>query len=185
MAETLSVPPEYNFYSSIYRNDISRWAGQTYKRPENITREIDLTQSAASSQAVTRCIRSLNGGCRGVSTGTTLYQDSYVPHMAATRDLRASYTARCPPSPAVPDSPDPSILRPTTEYGSRYRVPRPEPLLSPEFIARCSTTNLTARSVPGGVSPAWNTTYRQRQCEKVTEPQTSRAVTFFTHTGLR
>jgi hypothetical protein len=39
--------------------------------------------------------------------------------------------------------------------------------------------------VHGGLSPQWDTTYRRDYCERVTEPKTSTAVTFFTHTGLR
>jgi hypothetical protein len=181
------IPPEYNFYNTIYRNDISRWAGMTYKKPENISREIDLRRAAGESSTVSRCIESLRAGCRPVTTPHSLYQDSYVPHMPYKRGINASYTQRCPPSPAVPDAPDPQLLRPTTEYSSRYTVPDPEPFLPPELVARCSTACATARKIgtDGDYNPHWDTTYRHDYCERVTQPHTSHAVTFHSYTGMR
>jgi hypothetical protein len=71
----------------------------TYKKPENISREIDLPGAAGESSTVSRCLESLRTGCRPVTTPHSLYQDSYVPHVPYTRGINASYTLRCPPSP--------------------------------------------------------------------------------------
>jgi hypothetical protein len=159
----------------------------TYNQPEDISREIDVNKSAASSSTVTRCMISMRNGCRPVTTGTTLYHDSYVPHMGFSRDIGPTYSRRCPPAPPPPDAADPSILRSTTEYGSRYTVPNPQPFLRPGLVARCSTAGVTARAVGGDTvyNPMWNTTYRTDYCERVTTPVTSTAVTFRSHTGLR
>jgi hypothetical protein len=181
-------PAEPDYFTTIYRNDIARWGGMTYKRQqEDISREIDVSRTAASSSTVSRCMQSMRSGCRPVTTGTTLYRDSYVPHMASSRDIGPTYSRRCPAAPPPPDAADPSILRPTTEYGSKYRVPHPEPFLRPELVARCSTAHVTSRSIgrEPQFCPGWDTTYRNHYCERVTRPVTSDAVTFHTHTGLR
>jgi hypothetical protein len=181
------APADYNFYNTIYRNDVSRWGGQTYKRPENISREIDIRRASTESSTVSRCLESLRAGYRPVATPHTLYQDSYVPHVPYKRGISTSYTRRCPASPALPDAPDPSVLRPTTEYSSRYAVPRPEPFLRPELVDRCSTARFTTRTIgnDGRYNPSWDTSYRRDYCERVTQPHTTQAVTFHSYTGMR
>jgi hypothetical protein len=181
------IPSEYNFYNTSYRNDVSRWGGQTYKKPENISREIDLRQTASTSPGIARCLASMQANCRPVQTPNTLYRDSYVPHMPASRGIGPSYTRRAPPGSSIPDPPDPSILRHSTEYRSRYTIPRSEPFLPPELVDRCSTAKVTARTIGADrqFSPAWDTTYRRHYCEQVTHPQTTEAVTFHSTTGMR
>lgn len=177
---------DYNFYTSIYQHDISKWGGRTYRVPENISREMDVNTSASSS--VRRCMNSLKNTCRPVCTPTSLYRASYVPHMPTKRDLFSpSYSNRCPPSPALPDAPDPNVLRPTTEYGARYRPPNPKPFLSQDLVQRCSTASITTRSIRGEreYTPRWDTTYRKSYCEKTMEPKYSSTITFHSTTNLR
>ncbi|OHS93571.1 hypothetical protein TRFO_40156 [Tritrichomonas foetus] len=178
----------YNFYTSIYRHDVSRWGGRTHRKPENISREMDVSQIAATSSSVKRCMNSMTKTCRPVCTPTSLYRDSYVPHMPVTRGLFPIYSNRTPEAPAPPGAPDPSLLRPTTEYGSRYRPPNPKPFISQELTERCSTATVTTRSFnrqTHEVSPIWNTTYRASYCEKPYDPTYSSAITFHSATNLR
>lgn len=179
--------PTYNYYTTIYRKDLAQWGGKTHKRPENISRTIDVSQMADSNGTVRRCMKSMCTGCRPVTTPTSLHRDSYIPHMPCTRGLGPTYTQRAPPSPAPPNRPDMNLFRPTTEYGSRYMYPQPDPFLKSETVERCSTTKITTRSFNqnGEMNPQWNTSYRGQFCEKAYDPKTSQAVTFHTHTHLR
>jgi hypothetical protein len=180
------APKDYDYYTTTYRWDLCRWAGRTHKVPENISREINVGKSAQTNGTVRRCIGSMQRGTRGVYTPSTLYQDSYIPHMAFTRDIGPSFSLRCPEGAPPPDAAKPELLRPSTEYGQRYIPPRAEPFLTSEFVDRCSTTKTRSRAIGDGPSvPRWSTTYRRHYCEKAADLSTSRAVTFHTHTGLR
>lgn len=177
----------YNFYNSCYRNDVGRWAGKGHKPSENLPREIELNAAACNSSTITRCMISMRNGCRPVQTPTTLQRDSYVPHMPVTGDIGPTYTQRCPPAAAPPDAPaDPSVLRPSTEYGSRYRRAISQPFVSQETVDRCEMAKVSTRSVTGrGYQPGWNSSYRHQFCEKAADPRYSEAVTFHSNTHLR
>lgn len=184
----MSKGDDYNFYKSIYQNDISRWGGRTFRKPENISREMDVSQMAANSQSVSRCLNSMKTTCRPVCTPTSLYRASYVPHMPTRRGpFDPSYSNRCPESPPLPNAPDPSVLRPSTEYGSRYVYPHPKPYLSQDLVERCSTAAITTRNYrqTNDFSPQWDTTYRKGYCEKAMDAHYSPGITFHSTTNLR
>jgi hypothetical protein len=183
----VSIPPEYNYFNTSYRNDVSRWGGITHKKPENISREIDLRRASGESSTVARCIESMTTECRPVTTPNSLYQDSYVPHVPYARGITATHNLRCPPSPAVPEAPSPEVLRPTTEYTSNYKFKRPQAFLRPELVELCSRAQEAARAIgsDGRLNPNWDTSYRRHYCERATLPHTSEAVTFHGYTGMR
>ena len=192
MSDFPGPPPDdrdpYNFYTSIYRHDVSRWGGRTHNKPESISREMDVSQMAASSGSVRRCLNSMTRTCRPVSTPTSLYRDSYVPHMPVTRGLNPSYSNRQPIGAPPPDAPDPALLRPTTEHNDGYRPPVHKPFISNELTNRVSTAAYTTRTFKKQtheVAPVWNTTYRADFCEKPYDPKYSTPVTFHSHTNLR
>ena len=185
--DSASASSGYNFYNSCYRNDVSKWGGRAYKQSDDVPREIDLNSAAANSSTITRCMISMRNGCRPVQTPTSLQRDSYVPHMPVTREAGPTYTQRCPPAAAPPDAPaDPSVLRPSTEYGSRYKRPIPQPFVAQATIDRCETAKVSTRSASGrGYQPCWDSSYRRQFCEKVADPMYSEAVTFHSTTQLR
>ena len=179
-------PADYNFYHSIYQNDISRWGGQTYKKPENISREIDLTAAAGESSTVSRCMTSMRRGCRPVYTPNSLHRDSYVPHMPMTRDVGPTFSLRCPEAPPPPDAANPDLLKMTTEYGSHYTPPHPKPFVSQETIDKYSTSStVRTRGIGRNFAPEWDTTYRATFCEKAADPKLSNGITFYSFTNRR
>ena len=179
-------PEEYNFYHSIYQNDLSRWGGLTYRKPENISREIDINAAAAESSTVTRCMKSMRTGCKPVYTPNSLQRDSYVPHFPVTRDVGPTFSPRCPEAPPPPEAADPELIRMSTEYGSHYRPPNPKPFLSRETVERWSTSStVKTRGMGRNLAPEWDTCYRGTFCEKAADPKYSKPITFYSETNLR
>jgi hypothetical protein len=166
----------YNSFTTTYRRDISDWAGRSYLRPAPVPRELDVDATAAQIPVLARCLRSMRAGCAPAVTGTTLYRDSYVPHLPGNREIRSSYSLRCPEPPAPPDAPLPDCLRPTTEYSARYTAPVPLPPIKRDFA--CNSSQTAFRT-------AWNTSYRSNYCTANVRPDTSAPITFFGQTGLR
>ena len=179
-------PADYNFYHSIYQNDLSRWGGLTYRKPENISREIDINAAAAESSTVTRCMKSMRTGCKPVYTPNSLQRDSYVPHFPVTRDVGPTFSPRCPEAPPPPEAANPELIRMSTEYGSHYRPPNPKPFLSRETVERWSTSStVKTRGMGRNLAPEWDTCYRGTFCEKAADPKYSKPITFYSSTNLR
>lgn len=175
---------DYNFFDSSYRRNVARWGGMTHQKPECISREIDVNAAAAGSSTVTRCMISMRNGCRPVETPTSLQRDSYKWQGAITRNVGPTFNRRTPDGQGRPPAPDPDLLRPSTEYGSRYLRPRHDPYINNDTMDRCATAAIRTRGMGAGC-PAWNTSYRGQFCERVTTPHTSQAITFHTHTNMR
>lgn len=179
---------DYSFFTSSYRHDVSGWSGKSYRKPENISRELDLSSAAASSSTVTRCMKSMKSGCRPICTPTSTQRAAYGAPAPFTRATTATYTMRIPNVPAPPDAPNMTLFRPTTEYGSRYTPPRSEPFIKQETINRCQTAAAATRASSAatrGYNPTWNTSYRAGHCERAANARYSQAVTFHSNTNLR
>lgn len=180
--------PDYSFFTSSYRHDVSGWGGKSYGKPENVSRELDLASAASSSSTVTRCMKSMTSSCRPICTPTSTQRASYGAPAPFTRATTATYTTRVPKVPAPPDAPNMNLFKLTTEYGSRYQPPRAQPFIKQETINRCQTAAAVTRSSTAasrGYNPTWNTSYRGSYCEQAANPRYSQAVTFHSNTNLR
>jgi hypothetical protein len=143
----------------------------TYKHPEATPREMNVEGAAASSSSLLWCLQSMGRCCRPVTTGTTLYRDSYMAFMGCSRDAGPMYSQSSPPAPP------PDVI----DDGIRIAVRGAAPGTVPQAGARSVTGGVISGSVVGDpqFSPPCGTTYRRHHCERVTQPLTSEPAIFY------
>ena len=174
-----------NYYTSSYRRDVAAWGGQTYNVPENESATIDIERVAAKERSLERQLQKMEeSGMTGIPKSTT--QATYIAHMPQSRDVQPQFNGLVPPPMPIPDKPDESIFRMTTEYGSRFHGEPAQPMLNNDTLSKCEQTrSVKTRSVDQARPPMWETTYRGNYCDKVTDLKTSEAITTHKLTGLR
>ena len=80
-------PPRTRF-TSIYRHDISRWGGKTYRKPELESHTLSIDRASTSNPNIRRCVQTMNSGCSPIQTAGSTYQESYCSNVPKSRGDR-------------------------------------------------------------------------------------------------
>ena len=168
----------HNYFTTSYRHDVSEYGGETFRVPEDEKINVDVPNLASTKKSIGRQMQQveMNGA---IFTPDSTYRASYVCHGTMSRDVQPSFNGLVPPPMPLPDAPDESIFRATTEYGAKYRGKPGEPMLNQTTLQRCyETQTMKSRSIDLPTrAPQWETTYRDSYCNKVTDLKTSPAIT--------
>ena len=175
----------HNYFTTSYRHDVSEYGGETFRVPENEQPTIDVNTVSATKRSLGRQMQRMEETAPLLTPNST-YRASYVPHMPIPRDIQPTFNGLVPPPMELPDAPDESIFHATTEYGSKYLGKPGEPMINNTTLQRCyETRTVKNRSIDVPTRPPqWETTYRDSYCNKVTDLNTSAAITVHNMGGL-
>ena len=94
-------------FTSIYRHDISRWGGRTYRKPELESPTLSIEKASATNSTLKRCVQTMNTGCVPIQTEGTTYQSSYCSNIPASREEKHYFNFQKPTVKDPPAAPDP------------------------------------------------------------------------------
>jgi len=180
---------EHSYYNTVYRSDTSSWSRRRFEAPKKVPAKLDPVQLSETRPVIRRCLRSIEKGECFAHTPDSTTHSTFSCKVPMERSSGPTVSKRIPLSAPPPPAPDATLLRPSTEYRSRFVPVHSDPFLSQsctEFVNRTREVNKISGISKEARPPVWNSTYRCRHGSLASaRASSSDPITFHSYTNLR
>ena len=178
----------HSYYNTIYRNDTSNWSNKRFDLQNNLKSKLEPKDLAEKNSSIKRSLLNLEkiNILNNIPESTT--KSTYKSPIPMERSIEPTFSPRLPNGLPPPELIDNSILRPTTEYRSRYNLVKSEQFFKTDITNKSQIIQNNFKNIEfsqNAKNPTWNSTYRINQKFTPIDKSMNNPITFNSFTHLR